>query len=87
MCIKELLYFRPNTVNVWPILTEQGNILLNEHGMFKREKNVDRYGLMHGPRPLLNNRHLAEPPFFSLNTTFNCFYGKPFYVTAYSFWF
>jgi hypothetical protein len=31
------------------------------------KKNVNR----HGPRPLLNTRHFAEPPFFSLYTTFN----------------
>ncbi len=30
------------------------------NSMFKRKKNVDR----HGPRPLVNNHHLAEHPFF-----------------------
>jgi hypothetical protein len=36
--------------------------------MFKRKKNVDRHGLR--PLPVLNNPHLAEPPCFSLYTTF-----------------
>jgi hypothetical protein len=30
--------------------------------IFQMKKNVDH----HGPRPILNNRHFAEPPCFSL---------------------
>jgi hypothetical protein len=37
--------------------------------MFKRKTNVDRHSLTE----LLNNRHLAEPPCFSLYTTFKHF--------------
>jgi hypothetical protein len=38
--------------------------ILNENGMFKRKNNVDR----HSHRQLLNDRHLAEPPPFSMYT-------------------
>jgi hypothetical protein len=38
----------------------------NKKGKFKFQKDLDCHGL----RPLLNDRHLAEPPPFLLNTTF-----------------
>jgi hypothetical protein len=39
----------------------------NKNGKFKFQIDLDR----HGPRTLLNDSHLAEPPPFSLYTTFN----------------
>jgi hypothetical protein len=42
----------------WPIQTGKGNIFFNRNGKFKFQIDLDR----HGPRPLLDNRHLADPP-------------------------
>ncbi len=50
-----------------PYCPEKEISILNENGIYKRKKNVDR----HGSKPLLIDRHLAEPPPLSLYTTFN----------------
>ncbi len=38
---------------------------INKNGKIQFQTDIDR----HGPRPLLNHHHLAEPPPFSLYTT------------------
>jgi hypothetical protein len=50
----------------WPIQIGKGNIIFYQNGKFKFQIDLDR----HGPRPLLSDSHLAEPPPFSLYTTF-----------------
>ncbi len=61
----EVPYSNRNRLNFRPITTGNGICFLNKNGMFKK-RMLDRYDL----RPLLNNRHLAEPPCFSVYTTF-----------------
>jgi hypothetical protein len=49
-----------------PYRPEKEICYFNKNGKFKFPIDLDR----HDPRPLLNHRHLAEPPPFSLYTTF-----------------
>jgi hypothetical protein len=53
----------------WPIQTEKEIFYFNKNGKFKFQTDLDRYG----PRPLLNDSHLAGSPPFLLYTIFKYF--------------
>jgi hypothetical protein len=61
------LFVKKNRLVFGPYRPEKEICYFNKNSKFKFQTDIDR----HGPRPLLNHRHLAEPPPFSLYTTFN----------------
>jgi hypothetical protein len=65
-CSVRVSYLLQNCLVFGPYRPETKKCVLNEN--FKFKFKIDLY--RHGPRPLLNDRHPAEPPPFSLYTTF-----------------
>ncbi len=65
-CSLRAPYSLKNRLVYGPYRPEKDICYFNKNGKFIFQIDLDR----HGPRPLLNDSHLAEPPPFSLYTTF-----------------